>query len=1093
MAPKKTAVLGSVLLAAGAAFLWVTSTAGAQDLKWYKHHGRAGGKPDWAGPNKVGNGWGFKSVLASSEGVFYAIKENGDLLWYKHTGVEDGKALWAPGTGTKVGSGWGHFKSVIAAPGGILYAVDPGGELKWYKHAGFANGRADWAPGSGNTVGSGWAGFEKIVAAEGGVLYAVDSSGKLLWYKHAGAATGTSAWGPGSGNTVGTGWGGFRLLLAARGGVLYGINRAGDLLWYKHSGAVVGTPSWAPGTGNLVGTGWGGFSAVVAGDHGALYVIDAPAPGDGPLVKAPPAPAPAPDSAAVQLTQIQKDPKAAFVAMVLGRPEAKAQTGQALSAIQAAETKLASVLEKLKGLAQDGNVLGTWKTKSVCVPKQVTVKGSCKQFAVECSKWGLPQCDTRCTKKWGEICVAYSKVNCTSPCAAWRTTSTCLVWWPDSVSTVQACADVRYFDPTEGSIWKSARREAEAKLEAARRAFDQLKAKLEADARKSLETAIAATAQFAKSSWSAVRQAATDLLAKADAGARELFRKVFELAANTAAQLLEPIFARSAGKVARRRAIDRNVAPLAGWERVLRRAAASRCAEKDPLADYNDPMKIVHKAITTAAKTSLQIIRQALGYSGKWKKLLGVAEDQVQQMGQVARGPIANKVNEIANYLGDVTRLKKLAEALHDFKEWVGTKKASAAAWLQARGKAFGEWAEEVARGAGEKLARFVDDLADRAGRLGKWLVAHADEAGKWIAAHAKEAAKWTAARARQAAQALGEAMDDLGKQLARGGAYLRKKVIPVLRKAAIAACRLGSLLACGPAALAEMVEALGSLAAKHLKPRVQAFTAGGKLLGWVKGSLGAGAAWMKKLFASSGGSGGGLLAKLVSGWETVKKTVGPILAKVGAGVAKGASKGAAVLAKIGKAVKKLGVGPLMVALEWLAVGAAYPYANAECNQGEEKIDCGKYSGAEGKRCPDGHRRTAVCSCKQAPASEDSYRACYVKRFNAFAATAVFEAMIGTVTELLDLPFITPLATAVTSAVAAAVALAFSPATAATTGAVIGMATRFAVVVLISIYAEELRPMFDREVWGPMRRDFVDAEAARGAAYYWRNVARATN
>jgi hypothetical protein len=197
---------------------------------------------------------------------------------------------------------------------------------------------------------------------------------------------------------------------------------------------------------------------------------------------------------------------------------------------------------------------------------------------------------------------------------------------------------------------------------------------------------------------------------------------------------------------------------------------------------------------------------------------------------------------------------------------------------------------------------------------------------------------------------------------------------------------------------------------------------------------------------------------KLANGWTKLKKVAGPVLARMGGWVA---SKGAGAAAfmkkaatKVKGAAKKIGLGPVMVALQWLAVGAAYPYAHYEC-------------------------------FKSPTIQRDAYKNCYVEKFTDFTRQAMFDALVGTAVELLDKPLIMPLAMGVTAAVSAAVALAFTPATAATSGAVMGMATRFGVTILLTVFADHLFPWYTANIWTPNLSYFID-RAEEGASLYWK-------
>jgi hypothetical protein len=241
------------------------------DLLWYRHNGWQNGDRRWASriAARVGSGWGFKSVFASSGGVIYGINPNNDLLWYKHNGWQDGSTSFARGSGTKVGSGW-NFKTVFATSNGIIYAVKDNGDLLWYKHNGWQDGSTSFARGSGTKVGSGW-NFKTVFATSNGIIYAVKDNGDLLWYKHNGWQDGSTSFARGSGTKVGSGWN-FKTVFATSNGIIYAVKDNGDLLWYKHNGWQDGSTSFARDSGTKIGSGWS-FKAVFATSDATVYGV----------------------------------------------------------------------------------------------------------------------------------------------------------------------------------------------------------------------------------------------------------------------------------------------------------------------------------------------------------------------------------------------------------------------------------------------------------------------------------------------------------------------------------------------------------------------------------------------------------------------------------------------------------------------------------------------------------------------------------------------------------------------------------------------------------------------------------------------------
>ncbi|MDV3002993.1 MAG: hypothetical protein N5P05_004648 (plasmid) [Chroococcopsis gigantea SAG 12.99] len=245
----------------------------SSDLAWYHHNGWQNGSVSWASGTgaKVGQGWDFKTVFATSNGSIYGIKPNGDLYWYRHDGWENGSASWASGTGTKVGHGW-DFKTVFASSNGVIYGVKPNGDLYWYRHDGWQNGSVSWASGTGAKVGQGWD-FKTVFATSNGSIYGIKPNGDLYWYRHDGWENGSVSWvNGGTGIKVGHGWD-FQSVFATSDGSIYGIKPNGDLYWYRHDGWQNGSVSWANGgTGIKVGHGWD-FQSVFATSDGSIYGI----------------------------------------------------------------------------------------------------------------------------------------------------------------------------------------------------------------------------------------------------------------------------------------------------------------------------------------------------------------------------------------------------------------------------------------------------------------------------------------------------------------------------------------------------------------------------------------------------------------------------------------------------------------------------------------------------------------------------------------------------------------------------------------------------------------------------------------------------
>jgi hypothetical protein len=720
-----------------------------------------------------------------------------------------------------------------------------------------------------------------------------------------------------------------------------------------------------------------------------------------------------------ELAKLKADPAGAFIDLYLGRPEAKGPLDAALAKVNEAQARVNEVLNKLKSLAQDGNVLGQWKTKSVCVPRSVTVKGSCKTYAQECSGWALPQCSTRCKKTgWLGICVSYEKTNCSSPCNKWRSTSRCLFWWPDSVTTQNACSDVRYFDPTEGSAFKTARAEAESKLEAARAEFEKTKSKLAQDARRAFDDTTKSVAQFASTTWTAVSGTATSLVAKAGAGLRDVLVKIFEFSGNTAVELLDPVFQKAAqGQASRVGPMSRAPGALASLRLSPRRVAASVCGANDDQSNPANPIAMIRNGITLAAKQGLAYVRSVLGIRGDWSKLLGVAEVERWRLIKLGdeMGRVATIVNKVANFLGGFGP-KFLFNLAVKAKEWTSLRKEELVAWLKR------EW--QAAEATARELADVFDDLARGAGAMFKAFAAK-------LAAGFEEAGRSLA----EIAEKTGRAVAKTGRAVAAGAksavAKLAVKAAPILSK-------LGAALRKG---LTLLIVAGGPLLwptlawlEKELTPIWESVKTG-----------------VAQLFVNNGG---GVWKKVLGAWDSLKAVAASVLEHLGTSVAAKAAEVGAALKKAGSliagAAKKLGVGPVLVAIQWLAIGAAYPYADDQCKTQD---------------------------------NEAKYRSCFHENFNAFAQRAFFDALVGTAVQLLDAP-ITALATGVTAAVSAAVALAFTPPTAMAAGAVIGMATKFGAIIGLTIAADYSFDWYQKTIWSGLEGSFA-ADAEKGATFYW--------
>ncbi len=248
-------------------------------LRWYRYDGTGEADPTggtgWAtnSGNQIGRGWsaGFRAFFGT-EGVIYAVGEDGALRWYRYdgTGQADptGGTGWAANSGNQIGRGWSAGFHTYFAVNRSIFAVDDDGFLRWYRYDG--NGEADptgatgWAPNSGNRIGRGWKGGFRTFVGTAQAIFAVGDDGALRWYRYDGTgqedSTGSIGWAANSGNPIGRGWsGGFRDHFGTRGAI-YAVENNGALRWYRYGGTGEADPTggtgWVANSGNQIGRGW---------------------------------------------------------------------------------------------------------------------------------------------------------------------------------------------------------------------------------------------------------------------------------------------------------------------------------------------------------------------------------------------------------------------------------------------------------------------------------------------------------------------------------------------------------------------------------------------------------------------------------------------------------------------------------------------------------------------------------------------------------------------------------------------------------------------------------------------------------------------
>jgi hypothetical protein len=248
-------------------------------LRWYRYDGKGEQDPTggtgWAANsgNQIGRGWSatFRTFFGT-QGVIYAVGEDGSLRWYRYDGNGEqdptGGTGWAPNSGNQIGRGWSAGFHNFVAVDQAIYTIADDGTLRWYRYDG--KGEADstggtgWAPNSGNPIGRGWAaGFRTFVGTKG-AIFAIADDGALRWYRYAGHGepdpTGGTGWAPNSGHQIGRGWSaGFRNFFGTHGAI-FAVQDDGLLRWYQYDGSgeedATGGTGWAPNSRNPIGRGW---------------------------------------------------------------------------------------------------------------------------------------------------------------------------------------------------------------------------------------------------------------------------------------------------------------------------------------------------------------------------------------------------------------------------------------------------------------------------------------------------------------------------------------------------------------------------------------------------------------------------------------------------------------------------------------------------------------------------------------------------------------------------------------------------------------------------------------------------------------------
>ena len=224
----------------------------------------------------------FLRVVPGGNGILYAIQADGVLYWYRHLGWQTGTSGWANnGTGLQIGAVWHQFTTVLAGSDGEFFAFHADGTLFWYRYilSNANTGAGSWHPASGSVIGSGFNGFTRIFGGFDNVLYCQDDDGKLFWYRYS-AGNGTVGWAnDGNGLQIGAGWKPFNSLWADPSGVVFGIHQDSTLYWWRRvvQNSSTGAGYWANGGNAIaVGNGWGSDSQITfwSNTSGVVYAIN---------------------------------------------------------------------------------------------------------------------------------------------------------------------------------------------------------------------------------------------------------------------------------------------------------------------------------------------------------------------------------------------------------------------------------------------------------------------------------------------------------------------------------------------------------------------------------------------------------------------------------------------------------------------------------------------------------------------------------------------------------------------------------------------------------------------------------------------------
>ncbi|MEO3860398.1 tachylectin-related carbohydrate-binding protein [Acrocarpospora sp. B8E8] len=121
----------------------------------------------------------FKSFTGAYD-VFYGLREDGGVCWYRHLGA----GTWADnGACSLVKRGMRGYDRLIATGQGVVFAIDANGDLRWFRHLNSALGGYTWEGDGLGPNGQGWIGDLDVTSLDG-VVYALTPGYALKWFRY---------------------------------------------------------------------------------------------------------------------------------------------------------------------------------------------------------------------------------------------------------------------------------------------------------------------------------------------------------------------------------------------------------------------------------------------------------------------------------------------------------------------------------------------------------------------------------------------------------------------------------------------------------------------------------------------------------------------------------------------------------------------------------------------------------------------------------------------------------------------------------------------------------------------------------------------